>query len=70
MYLARTGIFSNINIQAIPRDTILDNGYGLIDLDITCVLDKPIEVKVEAKATTKSTSFRTWNKTQEHLWWC
>lgn len=57
MYLARTGIFSNINIQAIPRDTILDNGYGLIDLDITCVLDKPIEVKVEAKATTKSTSF-------------
>ena len=57
MYLARTGIFSNINIQAIPRDTLLENGYGLIDLDITCILDKPIEVKVEAKATTKSTSF-------------
>ena len=57
MYLARTGIFSNINIEAIPLDTLLDNGYGLIDLDITCTLDKPIEVKVEAKATTKSTSF-------------
>lgn len=57
MYLARTGIFSNINIQAIPRDTLLENGYGLIDLDISCILDKPIEVKVEAKATTKSTSF-------------
>ena len=57
MYLARTGIFSNINIQAIPRDTLLENGYGLIDLDISCILDKPIEVKVEAKATTKTTSF-------------
>ncbi len=57
MYLARTGIFSNINIEAIPLDTLLDNGYGLIDLDITCTLDKPIEVKVEAQATTKSTSF-------------
>lgn len=57
MYLARTGIFSNINIQAIPRDTILENGYGLIDLDITCTLDKPLELKVEAKATTKTSSF-------------
>lgn len=57
MYLARTGVFSNINIQATPRDSLLKNGYGLIDLDISCILDKPIEVKVEAKATTKSTSF-------------
>ena len=57
MYLARTGIFSNINIQAVPRDTILENGYGLIDLDITCTLDKPLELKVEAKATTKTSSF-------------
>ena len=57
MYMARTGIFSNINIEAVPRDTLLDNGYGLIDLNITCVLDKPIELKVEAKATTKTNSF-------------
>lgn len=57
MYLARTGIFSNINIQATPRDTVLDNGYGLIDLDVACTLDKPLELKVEAKATTKNTSF-------------
>lgn len=57
MYLARTGIFSNINIQAVPRDTMLNDGYGLIDLEITCTLDKPIELKVEAKATTKTTSF-------------
>lgn len=57
MYLARTGIFSNINIQAVPRDTLLDNGYGLMDLNITCVLDKPIELMVEAKATTKTNSF-------------
>jgi outer membrane translocation and assembly module TamA len=57
MYLARTGIFSNINMQALPLDTLLDNGYGLMDLDIHCTLDKPIEVKLEAKGTTKSNSF-------------
>ena len=33
------------------------NGYGVIDLDIHCTLDKPIEVKVEAQGTTKSNSF-------------
>lgn len=57
MYLARTGIFSNINMEVIPRDTLLENGYGLIDLNINCTLDKPIEVKVEAQGTHKSTSF-------------
>lgn len=57
MYLARTGIFSNINIEAIPLDTLLDNGYGLMDLNINCTLDKPMEVKLEARGTTKTNSF-------------
>ena len=57
MYLARTGIFSNISMQAIPLDTLLDNGYGLMDLNINCTLDKPMEVKVEARGTTKTNSF-------------
>lgn len=57
MYLARTGIFSNINIEAVPSSAHDENGNGLMDLNITCTLDKPMEVKVEAKATTKTSSF-------------
>jgi len=57
MNLARTGIFSNISMQAQPLDTLLENGYGLIDLIINCTLDKPIEVSLEAKGTTKTNSF-------------
>lgn len=57
MYLARTGIFSNINMETITLDTLNADGYGLIDLTIHCTLDKPIEVKVEAQGTTKSNSF-------------
>ncbi len=55
--LARTGIFSNINMQVAPRDSVVENGIPFIDLNINCTLDKPIELKVEAKGTTKSNSF-------------
>ncbi len=57
MYLARTGIFSNISMQAVPIDSTREDGHGVIDLVINCTLDKPIEVKVEAQGTTKSNSF-------------
>ena len=57
MYLARTGIFSNISMQAVSNDSVRDDGYGVIDLNVQCTLDKPIEVKVEARGTTKSNSF-------------
>lgn len=58
MYLARTGIFSSVAINAYPdRDTITPDGYGFIDIDVNCVLDKPMEVKFEARGTHKSTSY-------------
>lgn len=57
MYLARTGIFSNINMQVAAKDSMRDDGFGVIDLHVTCILDKPIELKVEAKGTTKTNSF-------------
>ena len=57
MYLARTGIFSNINIEAVPKDSTDSNGNHYMDLRIYCTLDKPMEIKVEAKGTTKSNSF-------------
>ena len=57
MYLARTGIFSNISMQAVPVDSARNDGYGVIDLVVNCTLDKPIELKVEAQGTTKTNSF-------------
>ena len=57
MYLARTGIFSNISMQALPTDSISEDGQGVINLEVNCTLDKPIELKVEAKGTTKTNSF-------------
>ena len=57
MYLARTGIFSNISMEAITIDSASTDGYGVINLEVDCMLDKPIEVKVEAKGTTKTNSF-------------
>lgn len=55
--LSRLGIFSNIDMQVIPQDTILPNGDGVLDLDIFCTLDKPWEVKLEVQGTSKSNSF-------------
>lgn len=57
MYLARTGIFSNISMQAVTIDSARNDEYGVIDLLVSCTLDKPMEVKVEAKGTTKTSSF-------------
>lgn len=55
--LSNLGIFSNIDIQATPRDTITPDGKGWIDLDINTQLDKPWEVKLEVQGTSKSNSF-------------
>ena len=55
--LSRLGIFSNIDMQVTPRDTILPNGDGVLDLDVYCMVDKPWEVKLELQGTSKSNSF-------------
>ena len=57
MALSRLGIFSNIDMQVTPKDTILPNGDGVLDLDIFCTLDKPWEVKLEVQGTSKSNSY-------------
>ena len=58
LYLSRTGIFSNINMQVKPvLDTITPSGDRMLDIDINCVLDKPIELKVELQGTSKSNSY-------------
>lgn len=55
--LSRLGIFSNIDMQVYPVDSITPEGNGLLDLDVNCTLDKPWEVKLEVQGTSKSNSF-------------
>lgn len=55
--LSRLGIFSNIDMQVTPQDTILPTGEGVLDLDVFCTLDKPWEMKLEVQGVSKSNSF-------------
>lgn len=55
--LSSLGIFSNVDIQVIPIDSVTPEGDGLLDLAIYCQLDKPWEVTLEMQGTSKSNSF-------------
>ncbi len=55
--LSRLGIFSTVDIQVQPLDSITPEGDGLLDLNIYCQLDKPWEVTFEMHGTSKSNSF-------------
>jgi len=55
--LSRLGIFSTVNINVIPLDSVTPEGDGLLDLSIYCQLDKPWEVTLEMQGTSKSNSF-------------
>ncbi len=55
-YLSRLGIFSGIEIEAIP-DTASSPDNPRLNVQINCPFDKPLEVSVEANATSKSNSY-------------
>ena len=55
--LSRLGIFSTVDIQVTPLDSITPDGDGLLDLAINCQLDKPWEVTFEMRGTSKSNSY-------------
>jgi outer membrane protein assembly factor BamA len=55
--LSRLGIFSTVDIQVNPLDSITPDGEGLLDLNIYCQLDKPWEVTFEMHGASKSNSF-------------
>ncbi len=57
LYLSRLGIFSSVNMSVVPLDSVTPDGDGLLDLRIDCILDKPIEAKLEVQGTSKSNSF-------------
>lgn len=53
--LARMGIFSNIQIQPFPADTLGKD--SIMDVFITCRYDRPMEASIEMNATSKSNSY-------------
>lgn len=55
--LSRLGIFSTVDIQVVPLDTITPDGEGLLDLNIYCQLDKPWEVTFEMHGSSKDNSY-------------
>ena len=55
--LSRLGIFSTVDIQVVPLDSLTPEGEGLLDLNIYCQLDKPWDVTFEMQGTSKSNSF-------------
>ncbi len=53
--LARLGIFSAIDMQVSPADTT--GASDLLNVDISCRFDVPMEASVEVNATSKSNSY-------------
>ncbi len=53
--LSRLGMFSDIQIQAVPADTSASNPQ--LDVYITCRFDRQMEVSLEVNATSKSNSY-------------
>ena len=54
-YLSRLGIFNTINIEAMP-DT-LTKDERLLDVNIYCRFDMPLETSLEVNASSKSNSY-------------
>ena len=55
--LSNLGIFSTVDIQVEPLDSITPEGDGLLDLNIYCQLDKPWEVTLEMRGSSTDNSF-------------
>ncbi len=56
MYLSRLGIFSSVNIDAFP-DTLAPAGERLLDVLVRATFDSPLEMSLEANASSKSNSY-------------
>lgn len=53
--LSRMGIFSTVNIDVTPLDSL--NGRDSVDFKVNCTLDQPLEASFEVQATSKSNSY-------------
>ena len=52
--LSRLGIFSSVDINTTPLEEVTDD---IIDVNVICKLDMPIETKFEVQAASKSNSY-------------
>jgi len=52
-YLSRLGIFSGVEINVIPDST----KKNVLNVEIDCTFDKPMEAAIEVNATSKSNSY-------------
>ncbi|MCM1109764.1 MAG: BamA/TamA family outer membrane protein [Clostridium sp.] len=55
--LARLGIFNGIDIEATLDTAALRRGEHLLDVNIDCTFDKPIEASLELNLSSKSNSY-------------
>lgn len=53
--LSRMGIFSGVNINVTPLDSL--NGRDTLDFTVDCTLDLPLEASIEMQVTSKSNSY-------------
>ena len=53
--MSRLGVFGQINIQPVPVDTTGEK--PVLDVYITCQLERPMEASIEANVTSKSNSY-------------
>lgn len=55
-YLSQLGIFSSIDIEAVP-DTTAGPGKHILDVTVNATMDKPLEASVEVNVSSKSNSY-------------
>ena len=56
-YLSRLGIFSAINIEALPDTVHTHDGKHMLNVAVDCTLDMPLEASIEVNASSKSNSY-------------
>lgn len=56
-YLSRMGIFNSVSINAAIDTVAAKRGEDLLDVGVTCVMDKPLEASIEVNASSKSNSY-------------
>ena len=55
--LSRLGIFNAINISATPDSTAYRRGEYVLNVDVDCTFDAPLEATLEVNVTSKSNSY-------------
>ncbi len=55
--LSRLGIFSSVEISARPDSAAYARGEAVLNIEVDCTFDSPLEASLEVNATSKSNSY-------------